>query len=201
MGFFSRPATRRMRRLSALLPGLISTPEAPPLSAASLESRRSPLICWAAPWQTKQRLARSGSISRAKSILVLAAGGRSCAEDVAADTIAAHSRTTLSIAIIIFPGGEWVKWTPPLPSRSGDEVYLPWRETLLFQSRNAPWGLPRHAQTCSSKGADKPYRFGLGTNWNDCPSSTGGLVWLASHGSARTTNSTPTSCRAPPDNS
>jgi hypothetical protein len=40
-------------------------------------------------------------------------------------------------------------------------VYLPSQVTLLFQSTNAPSGFSRQAQTCSSKCAGKPYRFGL----------------------------------------
>src|SRR6266851_1969864 len=54
-------------------------------------------------------------------------------------------------------------------------VYLLSQLTSLFQSTKAPLGLSRQAQTCSSKCAGKPYRFGLLTNWNVWPSSTGGL--------------------------
>ena len=66
-------------------------------------------------------------------------------------------------------------WSPSR-ERTSRSIYLPSQVTLLFQSTNAPLGLSRQAQTCSSKCAGKPYRFGLLTNWNDCPSSTGGLV-------------------------
>ncbi len=44
-------------------------------------------------------------------------------------------------------------------------IYSPSQDTWLFQSTNAPLGLSRHAQTCSSKIDPMPYRFGVPTNW------------------------------------
>ena len=55
------------------------------------------------------------------------------------------------------------------PDEPDGAVYLPSQLTLLFQSTNAPFGFSLQAQTCSSKCAGRPYRFGLSTNWNDCP--------------------------------
>ena len=49
-----------------------------------------------------------------------------------------------------------------LIGRPGRETrgYWPSQLTRVFQSTKAPLGLFRQAQTCSSKNAGKPYRFG-----------------------------------------
>jgi hypothetical protein len=41
---------------------------------------------------------------------------------------------------------------PPFQAYCGSPAQLTW----LFQSTNGPWGLSRHAQTCSSKNAGRP---------------------------------------------
>src|SRR6184192_801990 len=61
-----------------------------------------------------------------------------------------------------------------LPLSRYKSSYCPSQLTLLFQSTKAPLGLSRQAQTCNSKIAGIPYRFGLSTNWKAWPSSMGG---------------------------
>src|SRR5580658_951834 len=85
-----------------------------------------------------------------------------------------------------------------LSCRSSVSTYSPSQVTLLFQSTNEPCGLPRQAQTWSSKKEGMLKRFGAATKLKTCPSSTGGVLLLAASQLAESRmNSTPTSTILP----
>ena len=59
--------------------------------------------------------------------------------------------------------------------RRAGSIYL--RSSPCYSSpRTRRWGCPARPRRAVRNARGKPYRFGLLTNWNVCPSSTGGLV-------------------------